>query len=121
MGIVPFVPFRDTPTGRNIDRANPPAAPLATAPAWDKMFHYFAYRQGEFLVHYHRRSNVETTFSMIKRKFGEALFSKSFEGQVNEVLCKVICHNICCLISAVHELGLEMPQFSHDRDLTLVG
>jgi hypothetical protein len=24
---------------------------------------------------------------------------------------KVICHNICCLISAMHELGLEMPQF----------
>jgi hypothetical protein len=111
MGIAPFVAFRDTPTGRGIDVANPPAPPVATAPAWQRMFHYFAYNQGTFLAHYHQRSNVETTFSMIKAKFGGSLFSKSFEGQVNEVLCKVICHNICCLISAIHELGLEMPQF----------
>jgi hypothetical protein len=27
------------------------------------------------------------------------------------VLCKVVCHNICCLISAMHELGIERPTF----------
>jgi hypothetical protein len=48
---------------------------------------------------------------MIKRKSGESPRPKSFEVQVNEVLCKVIAHNICCLISAIQELGLEMPQF----------
>jgi hypothetical protein len=26
---------------------------------------------------------------------------------VNEVLCKIICHNICCLIQETHELGIE--------------
>ena len=35
-----------------------------------------------------------------------------FEGQVNEVLCKVIRHNICCLISAMYELGVERPTFA---------
>jgi len=25
---------------------------------------------------------------------------------VNEVLCKIICHNICCLIQEAHELGI---------------
>jgi transposase len=79
------------------------------------MFHYFAYNQGAFLAHYHRRSNVETTFHMIKAKFGGSLLSKSFEGQVNEVLCKVIAHNICCLISAMHELGLHVPQFGQPQ------
>jgi hypothetical protein len=58
---------------------------------------------------------------MIKSKFGGSLFSKSYEGQVNEVLCKVICHNLCCLISAIYELGLPVPQFSHTSDLELVG
>jgi hypothetical protein len=58
---------------------------------------------------------------MIKRKFGEALKSKSYEGQVNEVLCKVICHNLCCLISAVYELGLAVPQFGHAANPSLVG
>ena len=74
-----------------------------------------------FLARYHVRSNVESTFSMIKRKFGEALKSKSYEGQVNEVLCKVIAHNICCLISAIYELGLEMPHFNPGPNLALLG
>ena len=51
---------------------------------------------------------------MIKAKFGGSPLSKSFAGQVNEVLCKVIAHNICCLISAVHQLGLEMPTFGRE-------
>ncbi|MFL6336902.1 MAG: transposase [Pyrinomonadaceae bacterium] len=59
---------------------------------------------------YHRRSNVETAFSMIKAKFGERLRSKSSTGQVNEVLCKVLCHNVCCLIQSIYELGVE-PRF----------
>ena len=24
----------------------------------------------------------------------------------NEVLCKVICHNVCCVIQETHELGI---------------
>ena len=36
---------------------------------------------------YHKRSNVETTFSMIKEKFGTRLLSKKELAQVNEVLC----------------------------------
>ena len=31
-------------------------------------------------------------------------------AQVNEVLCKLLCHNICVLISSIYELGLE-PTF----------
>jgi hypothetical protein len=26
---------------------------------------------------------------------------------VNEVLCKVLCHNICCLIQSMFEMGIE--------------
>jgi hypothetical protein len=29
----------------------------------------------------------------------------------NEVLCKVLCHNICCLVSAMYELGIN-PRFA---------
>ena len=56
--------------------------------------------------------NVETTFSMIKRKFGDSLRSKSDVGQMNEVLCKVIAHNLCVLIACIHEIGLDVPEFS---------
>ena len=44
---------------------------------WEKMYHYFSFRRTEFLQHYHKRSNVESTFSMMKRKFGDGLRSKT--------------------------------------------
>jgi transposase len=62
------------------------------------------------MEHYHKRSNVEMTFSMIKAKFGERLRSKSVVAQTNEVLCKVLCHNLCCVIQSIYELGVE-PTF----------
>ena len=43
---------------------------------------------------------------MIKAKFGNALRSKTDVAMVNEALCKVVCHNICCLIQSIHELGI---------------
>ena len=74
---------------------------------FQKMFHYFQYRREEFLGHYHKRSNVESTFSMIKRKFGDAVRSKCEVAMTNEVLCKILAHNICCLIQEQCELGIE--------------
>ena len=47
---------------------------------------------------------------MLKAKFGDVLRPKSDMAQVNELLCKVLCHNICCLIQDMHELGIE-PDF----------
>ena len=61
--------------------------------------------------HYHKRSNIETAFSMIKGKFGSALRSKSDTGQINEALCKVLAHNVCVLIHAMHALNIH-PIFS---------
>jgi hypothetical protein len=52
-------------------------------------------------------TNIETAFSMIKGKFGSSLRSKSDTGQINEALCKVLAHNICVLVQATHELGIE--------------
>jgi len=59
---------------------------------------------------YHRRSNIESAYSMIKGKFGSSLRSKSETGQINEALCKILAHNICVLIQEMHELGIE-PAF----------
>jgi len=59
---------------------------------------------------YHKRSNVETTFHMIKSKFGDSLRSKTPTAQINEALCKVLCHNLCCLIQSMFELSVK-PEF----------
>ena len=49
-------------------------------------------------------------FPTIKAKFEERFRSKSETDQVNEVSCKVLCHNVCCLIQSIYELGVE-PSF----------
>ena len=95
VGATPFIPFKSN-TLVPIDDS-----------VWAKMYHYFMFRREDFMDHYHKRSNVETTFSMVKGKFGDSVLSKSDIGQVNEVLCKVLCHNICVVIQAIHELGIE--------------
>ncbi len=71
-----------------------------------KMFHLYNFRRDDFLDHYHKRSNVESTFSMVKAKFGDHLRSKTDIAMVNEALCKILCHNICVLIQSHYELGI---------------
>jgi hypothetical protein len=44
---------------------------------------------------------------MMKAKFGDALRSKTDTVLVNELLCKVLCHNICVVIQSMYELGIE--------------
>jgi transposase len=77
---------------------------------WRQMYHYFCFNQKWFLQQYHKRSNVESTFSMIKAKFGDSLRSKTQTAQVNEALCKILAHNICCLIQSMYELNIK-PEF----------
>jgi transposase len=101
LGAVPYIPFKKNTTGR-----------AKNAPTWKKMYHYFEFRNEEFLEHYHKRSNAETTFHMIKSKFGDSVRSKTEVAQVNEVLLKVLCHNICVVIHEMFELGIEPNFFS---------
>ena len=74
---------------------------------WARMYYFYQFNRETFLKHYHRRSNVESTFSMIKAKFGDSVRSKTDVAQTNEALCKILCHNICCLIQSQCELGIE--------------
>jgi hypothetical protein len=66
------------------------------------------------MAHYHQRSNVESTFSAIKRKFGASVASKNDTAMVNEVLCKIPCHNLTCLIQEQETLGIT-PVFWKDE------
>jgi transposase len=93
-GGTPFIAFKSNSTD-------------AKGGLWAKMFHYFSFRRDEFLGHYHKRSNVASTWSMIKRKFGDALRSKTDVAMVNEALAKIVCHNIVVLIHEMYELGIE--------------
>ena len=52
---------------------------------------------------------------MIKSKFGSRIRSKSAHAMVNEVLCKVLCHNLCVLVQSIYELGIE-PEFWNSQN-----
>ncbi|HVV84848.1 MAG TPA: transposase [Kofleriaceae bacterium] len=77
---------------------------------WRKMIAHFFAERTEFLRHYHARSRVESAFSAIKRKFGPNVRSKLPVAQANEILAKLVAHNLSCLVAAVHETGLR-PSF----------
>jgi len=79
-----------------------------------KAFHLFCYQREEYLEHYHKRSNVESTFSAVKRKFGDAVRSKTDAAMKAEVLCKFIAHNLTCLIQEQETLGIA-PIFWKDE------
>lgn len=94
-GATAFIPFKAWTTG---------------AVGGQKAFHFFSLHREEFLKSYHKRSNIESTNSMIKRKLGDAVRSKTDVAMKNEALCKILAHNLCCLVQAMHEFGVK-PDF----------
>jgi len=98
IGAFPFIPFKRNTSDKSKGSL-----------VWKGMFQYFTSNKEEFLRSYHKRSNAEATFSMIKRKFGNNVTTKNLTGMTNEILCKAICHNICVLIQEFFERNVKIP------------
>jgi hypothetical protein len=81
------------------------------------MYCVFMFNWQLFSGHYYKRSDAESVFSMVKEKSGNSLRSRSEEGQVNEVLAKVLCHNIRVRVSAAHILWASSRLLVQDRAL----
>ncbi|MFH1133508.1 MAG: transposase [Nanoarchaeota archaeon] len=97
LGAIPFIPFKE-----NVRQNS------RHGMVWKKMLKFFTEYPEEFYHHYHKRSNVESTFNMLKRKFGSHLRSRSEVGQANEILAKCLCHNLCVLIQEAFEQGIDL-------------
>lgn len=96
-GGIPYIMFKDNAI------ANPRGCLI-----WNQMKKFFDKHREYFLMHYHKRSNAETAYSMIKRKFSNHLYSKSDVGQTNEILCKALAQNICVLIQEYFENSVKL-------------
>jgi transposase len=94
VGGTPFIAFKSNSTG-------------GAGGLFQKMYHFYEFNRDEYMAHYHKRSNVESTNSMVKRKFGDSLRSRSDVAMRNEVYAKLLCHNLCCVILSQCELGIE--------------
>ena len=101
-GGIPFIMPKSNTTG-------------AVGGMFEKMFRFYQYKQEEFLQHYHKRSNVESLFSAVKRKFGDSIRSRTPPAMVNECLAKFICNNLCCVIMSQIELGIEAEFWQNDK------
>lgn len=104
-GGTPYIMFKSNSTGG----AGGPGS------IFERMFHYYQAHRDTYLKFYHKRSNVEATFSAIKRKFNELIRSRTNTAIVNEMLCKVLCHNICCVIQSQCELGIEVDFWPDEK------
>jgi len=102
LGGTAFIPFKSN------------SVPGEAGSLWEKMYLFYRFKQEEFAKHYHARSNAESSFSMVKAKFRDHVRSKTDTAMKAEVLCKFLCHNICCLIMSQLELGIE-PVFWKDE------
>lgn len=104
-GATLYATFRRTATG-------------AAGGLYGKMYHLFCANKDEYFAHYHRRSNVESVFSAVKRKYGESVRCKSPIAARNEVYAKLVCQNVSALIHAMYELNLTPPTWAADRKPT---
>jgi len=109
LGAVPYIPFKCNVTGER-----------SKVHIWKKSFRYFKEHPQDFFEHYHKRSNVETCFHMIKQKFGKDLVSKSFVSQKNEIMLKVLCHNICCLIQEYYLKNIESYCYTQEQKIPIL-
>ena len=80
-GAKPFIMLKKNTNIKNIK--------MATS-AWSKMIKFCRDRRTIFLDHYHQRSNVESTFAMLKRKFGFYVRGRLKTTQDKEILFKLV-------------------------------
>jgi len=97
LGMNPFIPFKKNVTGKSMG-----------CMVWSQMFYFFKHYNDEFLRKYHARSNIESSFHMVKNRFGDHLLTKNMAGNVNEIKVKFLCHNLCCLIVEAFESGISL-------------
>ena len=99
MKAYPHIPYRKI-SGRNYERAGVPLI-------FDEEI-------------YHRRSKVETVFSVIKRKYGCFVLSKSFGAQKKELLLRMIAYNvdrkliISLVIRGIHQSQKEKKNYTQN-------
>jgi len=99
MGGQAFIPFKKNSTGNGATR---------NRAYFRKAFRYFKDNKEEYLNRYHKRSNIESAFSMIKRRFGNNVLCKKETSQDNEILAKNLAHNLCVLIQEIFLNNIEV-------------
>jgi transposase len=97
-GAEPVIPFKTIYT----------PARLPTSDLMRRFYKQFLADPEAFRARYRYRVLIEAEISALKRRFSENIRSREPIARVNEILFKVLCHNICCIIHAATEHGLDL-------------
>lgn len=97
LGAKAYIPFKENVKGN-----------AGGSYEWMRMYRKFQDYQNDFLREYHLRSNVESSFNVMKEKFGKNLRCRDSTALETEVLAKVLCYNICAVIRMMYELDLNI-------------
>lgn len=97
LGAMPYIPFKKNVTGKSRGSF-----------LWAKLFEEFTKNYLEFAEHYHKRSNIESCFAMILSRFTKHLRCKTDHSQHNEILCKILAHNLVVLVHEICELKIDV-------------
>lgn len=97
LGAMPYIPFKKNTSGKS-----------KGSMTWSRLFRYFTQHYYEFAQEYHKRSNIESCFSAIKRKFGDFCRTRTEQSQDNEILCKILCHNVVVLVHEIFNRKLDV-------------
>lgn len=79
---------------------------------WNASFKKYAGRGKDWDDRYGMRAKSEASFSAFKRVLGESVRATSYNGQVAEVLLRVLAYNIRRLVYANYELGVDIDFLS---------
>lgn len=101
LGATPYIAFKSNTNG-------------CKGGAFKTMYYRFKGDPGKYMERYHLRSNVESTFSSMKRLFGSSLRSRTETAMHNEVLCKILCYNLVVLIHEMYKQDIE-PSFWENK------
>lgn len=82
--------------------------------AWARMLRLFLTDYDRWAQDYHVRSIAETVISTMKRLFGDKMDSRNTVAQANEILCRVIAHNLIVIIHQMYERDL-VPDFHYPQ------
>ena len=94
-GCLPLIPFKKG------------TRPRRGGLIWAEMYRFFHQNNELFMKKYHLRSNAESGMFMIKQRFGDLTHIRGEVGAKNDVLCKILCHNLCILVQELFNLNLD--------------
>lgn len=83
------------------------AASKGHYPAWNRMIHLWKEKPELFQKNYYLRERVECVFSQMKTTLFDGINSRSFLSQKNELVIRVICHNLSVIVESIFKFGIE--------------